>query len=134
VISADKWNLAQAAVSRRRVLIAEDEILIRLDIADTLREQGWEVVETGTAGDALAVLARDQQFEMVLTDVHMPGAYTGLDLARMVKRSYRHIKVAVMSGQHRPTDDDRHLFDLFLQKPVLDLVSALSPLAGNIDD
>ncbi|WP_338015054.1 response regulator [Endobacterium cereale] len=98
MISADKGNLAQASASRRRVLIAEDEILIRMDIADTLREQGWEVVETGTAGDALAVLARDQQFEMVLTDVHMPGAPTGLDLARMVKRSYRHIKVAVMSG------------------------------------
>ena len=38
------------------MLIAEDEILIRLDIVDTLREQGWEVVETGTAEDALAVL------------------------------------------------------------------------------
>jgi len=134
VISADKGNLAQASASRRRVLIAEDEILIRLDIADTLREQGWEVVETGTADDALAVLARDQQFEIVLTDVHMPGSHTGLDLARIVKQSYRHVKVAVMSGQHRPSDDDRYLFDLFLQKPVSDVLSALSPLAGNIDD
>jgi CheY-like chemotaxis protein len=134
VISADKWNLTQASPSRRRVLIAEDEILIRMDIADTLRAQGWEVVETGTADDAFAVLARDQQFEMVLTDVHMPGGHTGLDLARMVKQSYRHIKVAVMSGQHRPSDDDRHLFDLFLQKPVLDIMSALSLLTGNIDD
>lgn len=134
VISADNLNLPQASESRRRVLIAEDEILIRMDIADTLREQGWEVVETGTADDALAVLARDQQFEMVLTDVHMPGSHTGLDLARMVKQSYRHIKVAVMSGQHRPSDDDRNLFDLFLQKPVPNIVSALSPLAGNIDD
>jgi CheY-like chemotaxis protein len=71
--------------------------------------------------------------KMVLTDVHMPGAHMGLDLARMVKPSYRHIKVAVMSGQHRPSDDDRHLSDLFLQKPVLNIVSALSPLAGNID-
>lgn len=134
MISADKGNLAQASASRRRVLIAEDEILIRLDIADTLREQGWEVVETGTADDALAVLARDQQFEIVLTDVHMPGSHTGLDLARIVKQSYRHVKVAVMSGQHRPSDDDRYLFDLFLQKPVSDVLSALSPLAGNIDD
>jgi len=58
VISADNLNLPQASESRRRVLIAEDEILIRMDIADTLREQGWEVVETGTADDALAVLAR----------------------------------------------------------------------------
>ncbi|WP_245485534.1 hypothetical protein [Rhizobium leguminosarum] len=70
---------------------------------------------------------------MVLTDVHMPSAHMGLDLARTVKPSYRHIKVAVMSGQHRPSDDDRHLSDLFLQKPVLNIVSALSPLAGNID-
>ena len=64
----------------------------------------------------------------------MPGAYTGLDLARMLKQSYLHIKVAVMSGQHWPSDDDRHLFDLFLQKPILNIVSALSPLAGYIKD
>jgi len=115
-------------------LIAEDEILIRMDIADTLREQGWEIVETGTADDALAVLARDQQFEMILTDVHMPGTHTGLDLARLVKQHYLHIKVAVMSGQHRPSDDDRYLFDLFLQKPIPNIVRALSRLAGNIDD
>jgi CheY-like chemotaxis protein len=134
VIPADNLNLAQGLASRRRVLIAEDEILIRMDIADVLREQGWQVVETGTADEALAVLARDQQFAMVLTDVHMPGGHTGLDLARIVKQSYLHIKVAVMSGQHRPSDDDRSLFDLFLQKPITNIVSALSPLAGNIDD
>lgn len=53
------------------MLLAEDEILIRMDIADTLRDQGWEIVEAGTADDALAVLARDQQFHLVLTDVRL---------------------------------------------------------------
>jgi CheY-like chemotaxis protein len=134
VIPTDNLKLAQAPVPKRRALIAEDEILIRMDLGDTLREEGWDIVEVGTADDALAVLARDQQFQLVLTDVHMPGAHTGLDLARIAKQSSPHIKVAVMSGQHIPSDDDRHLFDLFLQKPVLDVVRALSPLASRLDD
>jgi len=51
-----------------------------------------------------------------------------------VKQSYHHIKVAVMSGKHIPSDDDRYVFDLFLRKPISDVVRALSPLASSLDD
>ncbi|TWB08234.1 response regulator receiver domain-containing protein [Rhizobium sp. ERR 1071] len=108
------------------MLVAEDDVLIRMDIAQTLRDQGWQVVEAGKVGDALGVLQRDPDFDLLLTDVHMPGDQTGLDLAKLVKDRYNHIKVVVMSGQHRPDFADAIPFDLFLPKPILNLVRELS--------
>lgn len=109
-------------------------MLIRMDVAQTLRDQGWQVVEAGTVDDAFSVLVRDPDFDLLLTDVHMPGDQTGLDLARSVKDHYSHIKVAVMSGQHRPDFADAIPFDLFLPKPILNLVRELSPLIGHLND
>jgi CheY-like chemotaxis protein len=111
-----------------RALVAEDDIFIRMDIADTLRQQGWEVIETGTADDAIGVLDRDPHFQLLLTDVHMPGVHSGLDLAKHVKERHPHIKIAVMSGQHLPGVDERQLYDLFLLKPFTDLFRDLLPL------
>ncbi len=124
VIPADDLSLSAAPASIGRMLLAEDDILSRMNIADALRAEGWEIVEVARADDALVVLSRDQHFQMVLTDVHMPGAHTGLDVAREVKQSHSHIKVAVMSGNHLPSGDDRHLYDVFLQKPIPDIYPA----------
>ncbi|MEQ8451591.1 response regulator [Roseivivax sediminis] len=100
------------------VLLVEDEVLIRMDVADALRADGWHVVEAGTAEDALVTLEA-ASFDLVLTDVHMPGDLSGLDLARIVAQSRPEIKVVVMSGQHVPTEDEPVHFYAFLAKPVL---------------
>jgi CheY-like chemotaxis protein len=115
-------------------LVAEDDIFIRMDVADILRHQGWEVIETGTADDAISVLDRDPHFQLLLTDVHMPGVHNGLDLAKYVKERHPHIKIAVMSGQHLPTADERKLYDLFLSKPFTDLLHELLPLMSREHD
>ena len=66
-----------------RVLVAEDEALIRLDLVEMLREEGYEVV--GEAGDgAEAVrLARELRPGLVMMDIKMPGT-DGLEAARTV--------------------------------------------------
>ena len=62
-----------------RVLIAEDEALIRLDLAEMLREEGYEVVgEAANAVQAADFLAA-HPVDLVLLDVHMPGL-SGLDV------------------------------------------------------
>jgi len=63
---------AQSAPPVRRVVIAEDEALIRMDLAEMLAEQGYEVV--GEAGDgARAVeLAEEHRPDLVILDVKMP--------------------------------------------------------------
>jgi CheY-like chemotaxis protein len=133
MVTADDFDQAFQKTPTPRALLVEDDVLIRMDMADTLRANGWEVVEVGTADDAIRVLIRDTDFELLLTDVHMPGTTNGLELARLAK-AHPHIKVAVMSGEHLPSASDEKPFDMFLAKPVGDLMKKLSPLLSRPHD
>src|SRR5882762_3471880 len=56
----------------RRVLIAEDEALIRLDLAEMLREEGYDVVAEAADGESAVELARDLRPSLVIMDIKMP--------------------------------------------------------------
>lgn len=56
-----------------RVVIAEDEALIRMDLAEMLAEQGYEVVGEAAEGQAAVDLAREHRPDLVMMDVQMPG-------------------------------------------------------------
>lgn len=64
----------------RRVLIAEDEALIRLDLAEMLREEGYEVVGEAGDGQEAVDLAEALQPDLVIMDVKMPRR-DGIDAA-----------------------------------------------------
>ena len=55
-----------------RVLIAEDEALIRLDLAEMLREEGYDVVAEAADGESAVELARDLRPSLVILDIKMP--------------------------------------------------------------
>jgi DNA-binding NtrC family response regulator len=97
------------------VLIVEDEILIRLMLADVLMEEGYSVVEAGNVLEAVAALGRNPAFAAVITDIDMPGCQNGIDLAHMVRTVAPRTKVIVVSGGHGPEKCpvDCH----FMQKP-----------------
>jgi two-component system, response regulator PdtaR len=66
-----------------RVVIAEDEAIIRLDLRETLEEEGYDVVgETGRGDDAVT-LVRDLQPDLAILDIKMPGI-DGLEAARII--------------------------------------------------
>lgn len=56
-----------------RVVIAEDEALIRMDLAEMLAEQGYEVVGEAGEGQTAVDLAREHRPDLVMMDVQMPG-------------------------------------------------------------
>ncbi len=62
----------QTGVERRRVLIAEDEALIRLDLAEMLVEEGYEVVGEAGDGETAVRLAEDLKPDLVILDIKMP--------------------------------------------------------------
>lgn len=123
-------DAAANALPQRRILLVEDEVLVRLDLADSLRRAGFLVVEAGTVMDALAAM-RQTSFDLVITDVHLPGDLSGLDLARQVKGEAPQLTVVVMSGLHRPTEEDLQIVDAFLPKPVADIATALQSVVDS---
>lgn len=66
-----------------RVVIAEDEAIIRLDLKETLEEEGYEVVGECGRGDEAVRLVREHQPDVVILDIKMPGL-DGLSAAREI--------------------------------------------------
>jgi CheY-like chemotaxis protein len=88
----------QSNAPRPLVLIVEDDAFIRAMVADTLEEEGFEVLEAPSADYALTVLQSRTNISVLFTDVTMPGTLNGLDLARLVGAAYPEICVLVSSG------------------------------------
>ena len=68
------------AVKARRVLVAEDEALIRMDLAEMLREEGYEIVGEAGDGQEAVDLAESLKPDLVIMDVKMPRR-DGIDAA-----------------------------------------------------
>ena len=56
-----------------RLVIAEDEALIRLDLRETLEEEGYEVVGETSRGDEIVSLVRAQRPDLAILDINLPG-------------------------------------------------------------
>lgn len=67
----------------RRVVLAEDEALIRLDLKEMLEEEGYDVVGEAGDGEAAVRLARDLRPDLVVLDIKMPGL-DGLSAAERI--------------------------------------------------
>jgi CheY-like chemotaxis protein len=111
---------------RPTVLVVEDEILIRMLVSESLRHAGCEVVEAATAEEALEVLSATHGPDVLVTDVRMPGALDGLELASRVRKARPGLKVVITSG-HAPAQNTAGLADAFLAKPF-----ALEHLVGRV--
>jgi response regulator NasT len=66
-----------------RVVIAEDEAIIRLDLRETLEEEGYEVVAETGRGDKAVELVREHRPDLAILDIKMPGV-DGLEASRLI--------------------------------------------------
>ncbi|MBY0295305.1 MAG: response regulator [Methylobacterium sp.] len=90
----------------RTILIVEDEVLIRLVIADYLRDCGYRVHEASQADEAVTILnTPGLHIDVVFSDVEMPkGSMDGFGLARWVRTHHPGIPVILTSGAARSAE------------------------------
>jgi CheY-like chemotaxis protein len=115
-----------------KILVVEDEPLIRLGIASLVEEAGYEVIEAANAGEAIAKLERDANVRLVLTDVDMPGGMDGIRLAHYVRDRWPPIKLIVISGKVGVRLSELPEGSRFFTKPAPEsmLLSAVRELGG----
>jgi DNA-binding NtrC family response regulator len=100
-----------------RILVVEDETLLRLGIVDVLGDAGFEVFEARSAAGAIKILAADEGIQAMFTDVEMPGAMNGLSLAWAVRERWPGIKIVITSGHVRILAVDMPAPGHFFSKP-----------------
>ena len=85
-----------------RVLVVEDEPLLRVFNADMLTDAGFDVLEAANADEALRMLETVSDIRVVFTDVEMPGALDGYALAQRIETLWPEIGVVITSGRRHP--------------------------------
>lgn len=93
-----------------RILVVEDEPIVRFVIAHALREAGVIVIEAATADEAWNMLETGNAVDLVFTDHRMPGSMTGADLASKIKAKWPDIPVVMASGHFDGTGFSGRLF------------------------
>jgi serine/threonine-protein kinase PknK len=83
-----------------RVIVADDDILLREGLASLLQRSGFEVVGQASDGTQLLALTRDKKPELVVADIRMPPTHTteGLDAARVIRDELPDIGILVLSA------------------------------------
>jgi two-component system, response regulator PdtaR len=94
------------------VLVVEDETLLRITIADQLRDAGLAVLEASDADEAIKLLAARSDIGVVFTDLRMPGQIDGNGLIRIIRDRYPHVRVMAASAVKPQVSPD-----LFFMKP-----------------
>ncbi|KQS85016.1 transcriptional regulator [Rhizobium sp. Leaf453] len=99
------------------VLIVEDEVLIRMDIAAFLENEGFTVHEASTADDAISLLNANPDIRVMFTDIDMPGTMDGLKLAAAVRDRWPPVQIIITSGHRQLTDQLLPIQGRFFSKP-----------------
>ncbi len=103
---------------RPKVLIVEDEFLIRLTLLEVLMDEGYDVLESENGSDALALVAGDPAISLLLTDIQMPGGMDGHAVARRARELRPDLPVIFMTGAPDTADGQvAGTRNMYLAKP-----------------
>lgn len=80
-----------------RVLLVDDEDIVRASTADMLSDLGFDVLEARPGEEALDVIAKNEPIDLLITDHMMPGI-TGADLAQIVQHRHPNMAILIVSG------------------------------------
>jgi DNA-binding NarL/FixJ family response regulator len=86
--------------TRKRIVLADDDTLLREGIASLLRGAGFDIVGQAHDADELLTLVRDHHPDMAIIDIRMPPSYLteGLDAARRIREESPAVSILVLSA------------------------------------
>jgi CheY-like chemotaxis protein len=118
--------------SSTNVLVVEDEMVLRMRAVDIVEDAGFTAVEAVNADDALSILESRSDIALLFSDIQMPGSMDGLKLAHAVHDRWPSIKIILVSGQVKLSDDERPADSRFFGKPleVKQMVAELQEMVG----
>jgi AmiR/NasT family two-component response regulator len=120
-----------------RVVIAEDEALIRLDLRETLEEEGYEVVAETSRGDEVVDLVREHRPDLAILDIKMPGGDGLTAAAEITADRLAAVLILTAFSQRELIDRAREAGALaYLVKPFQrnDLVPAMELAIGRFEE
>lgn len=101
------------------ILLVEDKVLLLMMTSELLREFGYTVIPMGSGEDAMNVVDDHTAFDLLLTDISMPGKIDGFELARRLLAARPGVPILFMTGYAGLAEAQKDEFDApVLQKPV----------------
>jgi CheY-like chemotaxis protein len=88
---------APAAANALKVLAVDDDYLVLMNVTTMLEDLGHEVIEAGSAADALAALADGKPIDLVITDHAMPKM-TGAEMIAALRKDHPAMPIILASG------------------------------------
>ncbi|AOX19407.1 response regulator [Kozakia baliensis] len=101
------------------VLIVEDQALLRFLAADMVKEAGFTALVAEDATQAIMMMERHPGIRTVFSDIDMPGAMNGLELARYISRFWPPVGIVLTSGMCPDMQGALPPGGIFLPKPYL---------------
>jgi CheY-like chemotaxis protein len=102
---------------KRVVLVVEDDVLIRLLIAECLREVGFTVIEASDSQEAIAIFGSQTAIDLVFSDINMPGDMDGHSLANWLLMFNPRVPAILTSGTMTPLFSSDRKLRRFIPKP-----------------
>ncbi|MFS0820379.1 response regulator transcription factor [Bacillus sp. 1P02SD] len=104
----------------KKILLAEDEEVLRMLIADTLEDEGYTIVEAADGGEAVDLLETNH-YDLIILDYMMP-VYTGLEIIEKIRtaETNQHSKILMLSAKSQSYEQEKIKqagADYFMAKP-----------------
>ncbi|QDM15425.1 response regulator [Tardiphaga sp. vice352] len=121
-----------SSASPIRILVVEDEMVIRMDVVEMLDAAGFDIFEATNADEAIQMLERNSDIRLVFTDIDMPGSMNGLKLAATVRDRWPPIRIIATSGHFKVRAGDLPADARFIAKPyqAAQIISAVRELTS----
>lgn len=118
-----------------KILVVEDEPIIRLGMVSSIEDAGFTVIEAANADEAIARLRQDDEVRVVVTDVDMPGSMDGIRLAHYVRHRWPPIRLLVISGKVGVVAGELPEGARFMSKPYQEpaLIKTIETLAAGAE-